>query len=107
MAGEYDSKLDQLTGLVETLTKKVDRSIGGLDELRLEMRGLRTEVNGHTSRFDRIDSQIAVVSGRQGDIISKVIDIRKELTATSASINDQSVKILEMWNRLVDIQGTF
>jgi hypothetical protein len=58
MAGEYDEKFDQLTGLVETLAKKVDQSLGGIDELRLEMRDLRTELCDNTSRIGSLENKV-------------------------------------------------
>ncbi len=107
MAGEFDERFESLEGLIQ-------RTMGGVDEMGLEMRDLRSEIRTHSFRFDKLDARFdkvdrafAFVSGQQNDVISKVIEIRKELTITSSANNDQHTKIIEIWNRLADIQGTF
>ncbi len=37
MGGEYDARFDQITGLLQ-------KTVGGLDELRMEVRDIRNEV---------------------------------------------------------------
>ncbi len=110
MAGRYDERFDELTGLV----KKV---VGRVDEMQLEMRDMRKEagetrkeINAHAtlnaSRFDRLESALQVVSGRQGDVIPRVIAIQKDVNRISEIQSEQTLKIIEILNRLnvVEIQ---
>ena len=87
MAGEYDKQFDQLTGLVETLTGtvtgleiKVDRSLGGLDELRMEVRDIRNEVRDvrnelrdNTAKLDSLTGDVKILSAQFKDVAGVVI----------------------------------
>ena len=104
MAGEYSEKFEELTGLVK-------RTMGGVDEMRLEMRDMRSEMrdmrldyssrfDGVDSRFDRVEAKLDLVSGRQNDVIPKVIEIQKTVNNSVEIQNAQSAKIAEIFNRL-------
>ncbi len=89
MVGEYDERFEKLESLLQ-------RAMGGVDEMRLEMRDLRTELRGHSSRFDQIDAGL----GRQNDVIPKVIGIQKTVNRISEIQSEQTFKVIEMLNRL-------
>ena len=93
MAGEYDEKFEELTGLIK-------RTMGGVDEMRLEMRDLRKQGGDHTVRLERIESQINLVSGRQNDALPRFIEMQKTVNNSVEIQNAQIAKIAEMFNRL-------
>ena len=51
-------------------------------------------------RFDKIEGDLYIFSGRQNDVISKVIEIQKTVDQISETQTDQTVKIIELTNRL-------
>ena len=66
MSGEYDEKFEELTGLVK-------RTMGGLDEFRMEMRDMRSEMRDmrseYSSRFDGVDSRFDRVEAKLDHVI--------------------------------------
>jgi len=99
MAGEYDEKFEELTGLIK-------RTMGGVDEMRLEMRDMRSDMrdmrvdyssrfDSVDSRFDRVEAKLDLVSGRQNDVIPKVIEMQKTVNSSVEIQNAQIVKIAE------------
>ena len=104
MSGEYDEKFEELTGLVK-------RTMGGLDEFRMEMRDMRSEMrdmrseyssrfDGVDSRFDRVEAKLDHVSGRQNDALPRFIEMQKTVNNSVEIQNAQIAKIAEMFNRL-------
>ena len=100
MNGEYDERFEKLESLIK-------RTMGGVDEMRLEMRDFRKEVHSHSSRFDNLDARLdalnsgfKIVSGRQEDVIPKVIGIQTTVNRISDTQSEQTFKIIEMLNRL-------
>jgi chromosome segregation ATPase len=69
MAGEYDKDFEKLSGLVETLTTKVDRSLGGIDDLRMEVRDVRNEVRDLRSNLRENVKETKMV-GRKVDSLA-------------------------------------
>ncbi len=51
MPGEYDQRFEKLEVLLQ-------RTIGGVEETRMEMRDIRLELREHTSRFDKVDARL-------------------------------------------------
>jgi chromosome segregation ATPase len=104
MAAKYDGRFDELTGLVTKV-------VGRVDEIQLEMRDMRKEADetreemrtNATStayRFDRLESALQFVSGRQEDVIPKVIEIQKDVNRISQTLVEQSSKMIALMNRL-------
>jgi len=121
MARIYDERFDELTGLVK-------RVVGRVDEMQLEMRDMRKDSNDmrtesggmrkdmgemrtetramssglreHSSRFDRLEAAIQVFSGRQEDVISKVVGIQETVNRISVAQAEQASKIVELTHRL-------
>jgi len=100
MEGKYDERFDELTGLVQKVA-------GRVDEMQLEMRDMRketgemwTELRSHATRFDRIEAVLEVASGRQLDVIPKVIEIQKDVNRISQTVVEQSAKMIQLMNRL-------
>ena len=89
MAGKYDERFDELTGLV----KKVS---GRVDEMQLDVRDMRKEMQSHAS----------LSLARHDETAPIVVEIQKEVSRISKIQSDQTFKILEMMNRLdvVEIQ---
>jgi len=110
MAGRYDERFDDLTGLVKKVAGRVDEIQLEMRDMRKEAGDTRKEMNAHaalnTSRFDRLESALHFVSGRQDDVIPKVIAIQKDVNRISETQSEQTFKIIEMLNRLnvVEIQ---
>jgi hypothetical protein len=63
MAGEYDNRFEEITGLLQETLKRVDRTQGGVDELRMEVRDLRTELSKNTSRLGTLENKFDTLSG--------------------------------------------
>lgn len=78
-----NQKFDGLTADVRTNSFKLDR--------------LESE---HGKRFDTLDAGLKVVSGRQNDVIPKVIGIQKTVNRISDEQAAQTFKMIEMVNRL-------
>jgi chromosome segregation ATPase len=73
--------------------------------------GLTTDVrtNGYRldkldARFDKLDAKLEMVSGRQNDVIPKVIGIQKTVNRISDAQAEQTFKMIEMVNRLDSIE---
>jgi chromosome segregation ATPase len=100
MAERYDGRFDELTGLVQKV-------VGRVDELRLEMRDMRKDVQTHaavsSSRFDNLEVALEVVSARQDEVIPKVIGIQKHVNRISDTQTEQSFKVIELLNRVDDV----
>ena len=60
----------------------------------------------HSSRFAKLETAVALGSGRQNDLIPRVVEIQKTVNRISEVQSDQTFKIIEMLNRLnvVEIQ---
>lgn len=97
MAEKYDERFDQLTGLVQKVA-------GRADELQLDMRDMRKDMQSQaavtSSRFDRIETTLQIVSGRQEDALPRVIEIQNTVNRISEIQAEQNHKILQMMNRL-------
>lgn len=109
MAAEYDERFDELTGLVRKVA-------GSVDEIQLEMRDTRKEMRDdasqNTSRFDALETGLQLVSGRQNDVIPKVIDIQKDVNRISETqsehrrMNDFDGRIKQMDSNVKEIRET-
>jgi polyhydroxyalkanoate synthesis regulator phasin len=60
MAEEYDNRFEEITGLLQETLKRVDRTQGGVDELRMEVRDLRTELSKNTSRLGTLENKFDI-----------------------------------------------
>lgn len=58
----------------------------------------------HSSRFDRLEGSVQVASGRQDDVIPKVIELQKTVNRISETQSEQTFKIIELLNRLNRIE---
>ena len=82
MAGEYDEKFEELTGLIK-------RTMGGVDEMRLEMRDLRLEVRDNTSRLTNVEGRLTGVEGSVKSMEKTVNNLSSQFNAVgSMSIGD-------------------
>ena len=82
MAGEYDEKFKELTGLI-------NRTMGGVDEMRLEMRDLRLEVRDNTSRLTNVEGRLTGVEGGVKSLEKKIDNLSSQFNAVgSMSIGD-------------------
>ncbi len=86
MAGEYDDRFDELTGLVR-------KTIGGLDELRMEVRDIRMEVR---------DMRSEVLDMRSGlqENNSKLQSLTNKVTTLSSQFNDVGVMAIKDHQRV-------
>ena len=80
MAGEYDEKFEELTGLIK-------RTMGGVDEMRLEMRDLRLEVRDNTSRLTNVEGRLTGVEGRLTGVEGGVKSLEKKIDNLSSQFN--------------------
>lgn len=72
MAGEYDEKFDKIESLL-------NKSIGGLDELRLEVRDMRKELRENVSEVKLANRKLDVLSGQFTDVVRKFIKDHKRI----------------------------
>ena len=107
MAKRYDERFDELTGLVYKVVGRVDEIQLDMRDMRKEVRevrsetvAMRSELNEHGSRFDKLEVALQVASGKQNDVISKVIGIQKTVNRISETQSEQTFKMLELINRL-------
>ncbi len=89
MAGEYDEKFEKLTTVVE-------RVVGRVDELRLEVRDMRKELRTNTNQLEfvttglrSLESKVDVLSGQFRDVAGMAI---KDHTR----IDDHDIRIAEL-----------
>jgi hypothetical protein len=73
MAGEYDDKFEEITGLLH-------KTVGGLDELRMEVRDLRNDVGEvksglreNTSGLMSLTQKVDLLSNHFKDVAGVVI----------------------------------
>lgn len=106
MAEKYDERFDELTGLVKKVAGRVGEVHLEMRDMRKEMGEMRGELHEHSSRFDKVEAALQVFSGRQDDVIPKVIGIQKTVNRVLETQSEQTFKIIEMLNRLnvVEIQ---
>ncbi len=75
--------------------------------MQTQMNGMQTQMNGmgktldrHSSRFDNLDTALQVVSGRQNDVIPKVLEIQKDVNRISETQAEQTFKMIQLMNRI-------
>jgi archaellum component FlaC len=61
MPGEYDQKFDEIKGLLS-------KTVEGVDELRLEMRDLRSEVGDNSTRLQTVEERLSLISSQFNDV---------------------------------------
>ena len=64
MAGEYDEKFAEITGILQ----KMQKSVGVVDEMRLEMRDMRSELRENTTRLGSLENKVDTLSGQFNDV---------------------------------------
>jgi chromosome segregation ATPase len=77
----------------------MDRRFDGMDK---RFDGMDKRFDGMDERFDKIEGEIYISSGRQNDVISKVVEIQKTVNRISETQAEQTLKLSELVNR-VDI----
>lgn len=99
---------------VTKILEKLDEHSAKLDEHSATLKEHSAMLGGHSERFDflergfgRVETELRTVSGRQNDLISRFLEVRTELTATTTATNEQQAKIVEILQRLTDIEGMF
>ncbi|MGD9562764.1 MAG: hypothetical protein AB7F88_12310 [Pyrinomonadaceae bacterium] len=89
MAGEYDAKFTEITGILHEMQESVGqigRLQGGLDEMRLEMRDLRKELreNINETKFVKnevrdVSRKVDVLTGQFTSVVSEFIKDHKRI----------------------------
>ena len=64
MAGEYDDKFEEITGILQ----KMQKSVGGLDELRMEVRDIRNELRDTNSNVKILNQKVDGLSSQFNDV---------------------------------------
>ena len=104
MAERYDERFDELTGLVRKVAGRVDEMQLEMRDMRREAGDMRKEMHSHASanasRFDKVEAMLQFVSGRQADVIPKVIEIQNDVNRISQTVVEQSAKMIQLMNRL-------
>lgn len=72
MAGEYDEKFEKIESLL-------NRSIGGLDELRLEMRDMRKELRENVNETKTVSRKVDILTGQFTSVVSEFIQDHKRI----------------------------
>lgn len=57
MAGEYDEKFEEITGLLQ-------KTVGGLDELRMEVRDIRNDLRENIKETKSVGAKIDILAGQ-------------------------------------------
>ena len=64
VAGEYDDKFEEITGILQ----KMQKSVGGLDELRMEVRDIRNELRDTNSNVKILNQKVDGLSSQFNDV---------------------------------------
>lgn len=90
MAGEYDKKFEEITGILQ----KMQRSVGGMDELRMEVRDIRkelgdvrTEVRENTSDVKALNSDVKALNSDVKALNSDVKALNSNLKALNKKVD--------------------
>ena len=89
MAGEYDDKFKEITGMLQ----KMQKSVGGIDELRMEVRDIRNEVRDirnelrdnttklteNTRNLTSLTTDVKILSGQFKDVGVMAIEDHKRI----------------------------
>ncbi len=89
MAGEYDDKFKEITGILQ----KMQKSVGGIDELRMEVRDIRNEVRDirnelrdnttklteNTRNLTSLTTDVKILSGQFKDVGVMAIEDHKRI----------------------------
>ena len=75
----------------------VDKRLDGMDR---RFDSMDRRFDQLDKRFDKIEGEIYIGSGRQNDVISKVIELQKTVDQISETQAEQTVKIIELADRL-------
>jgi len=86
MPGEYDEQFELITGLLQ-------KTAGGLDELRMEVRDMRSELRKNTDGLARLDQKVTVLSSQFADVgimaiedHDKVEDLERRVTILETEV---------------------
>ena len=100
MRKDNTSRFNEIDARFEGIDKRfegIDKRFDGIDK---RFDGMDKRFDGMDKRFDKIEGEIYIGFGRQIDVISKVIEIQKTVDQISETQADQTVKIIELTNRL-------
>jgi len=89
MAGEYDEKFAEITGILQ----KMQKSVGVVDEMRLEMRDMRSELRGVHSEVGDLRCELRENTTRLGSLENKVDTL-------SGQFNDVGVMAIQDHQRI-------
>ncbi|MGH9946860.1 MAG: hypothetical protein ACRD6X_06660 [Pyrinomonadaceae bacterium] len=70
------------------------------DKLEAKIDHLDKTINQIDTKINNAENKLELVSGRQIDVIPRVIEIQKTVNSSLEVQNAQVAKIAEMWNRL-------
>jgi len=70
MPGEYDEKFEEITGLLY-------KTVGGLEELRMEVRDIRNDLKENTRITKMIGQKLDVLNGKFTDVGGVVLKDHK------------------------------
>lgn len=82
MAGEYDEKFTEITGILQEMQKSVrqiDGLQGGLDEMRLEMRDMRKELRENVNETKSVSRKVDILTGQFTSVVGEFIEDHKRI----------------------------
>jgi len=80
MAGEYDEKFEEITGLLK-------KTVGGLNELRMEVRNIRSELRDNTSNLLTLTDKVTGLSCQFNDVGVMAIDDHKRIDSLEERVD--------------------
>lgn len=106
MAGEYDEKFDELTGLVRKIA-------GRVDELQLDMRDLRQglvkagdDIGSIRSDIGEIRGELKKTNQRMGSLEGKFDVLSGQFNGIGSMAIDDHKRIDALEKRVDDLEGT-
>lgn len=68
MAGEYDEKFEEITGLLQKNAGLLQKTVGGLEELRMEVRDIRNDLRENVKETKSIGQKLDVFTRHFQDV---------------------------------------
>lgn len=94
MTGEYDDKFEEITGILQ----KMQKSVGGLDELRLDVRDIRKEVRD-------IGNELRDNTAKLGENTANLTSLATEMRVLSGQFTDVGVMAIEDHTRVDNLEA--
>ncbi len=100
MAGEYDDKFKEITGMLQ----KMQKSVGGIDELRMEVRDIRNEVRDTRNEVRDIRNELRDNTTKLTENTRNLTSLTTEVKILSGQFKDVGVMAIEDHKRIDNLE---